>query len=67
MDAAKFQQEAPSLFLPLSAVCLFVMSYALAIFYRRAIPLHARRTLTYITPFESTLEMLKQGVLYDER
>jgi hypothetical protein len=42
MDGTKFQQEASSLFLPLSAVCLFVSFYALALFYRRVMPLHAR-------------------------
>jgi len=42
MDGTKFQQEASSLFLPLSAVCLFVSFYALALFYRRVMTLHAR-------------------------
>ena len=42
MDAAKFQHEAASLFLPISAVFLFVVSYALAIYYRKTMSLHAR-------------------------
>jgi hypothetical protein len=42
MDDAKFQQEAASLFLPLSAVFLFAVSYALALNYRHIMALHAR-------------------------
>jgi hypothetical protein len=42
MDDAKFQHEAASLFLPLSAVFLFAVSYALAMKYRHIVPLHAR-------------------------
>ena len=42
MDEAKFQQEAASLFLPLSAVCLFCLCYVLALVYRKVMPLHAR-------------------------
>lgn len=42
MELAKFHQEAAGLFLPLSAVFLFVVSYALAIYYRRTMALHAR-------------------------
>ena len=34
--------KAASLFLPISAVFLFVVSYALAIYYRQTMPLHAR-------------------------
>jgi hypothetical protein len=42
MDDAKFYQEAASLYLPLSAVVLFTVSYALAMYYRRTMALHAR-------------------------
>ncbi len=42
MDEAKFQHEAANLFLPLSAVFLFAVSYALALYYRHTLPLHAR-------------------------
>ena len=42
MNDATFQTEAPSLFLPLSAVVLFSLSYLLAIRYRRTVHLHAR-------------------------
>lgn len=42
MDEKTFRQEAPSLFLPLSAVVLFTVSYALALVHRRHTPLHAR-------------------------
>jgi hypothetical protein len=42
MNEAKFQDEAASLFLPLSAVFLFAVSYALALHYRHTMPLHAR-------------------------
>jgi len=42
MDEVRFHQEAPSLFLPLSAVCLFVISYAFALYYRRNVVVHAR-------------------------
>ncbi len=42
MSDASFQVEAPSLFLPLSAVLLFSLSYLLAIRYRRNLSLHAR-------------------------
>jgi hypothetical protein len=42
MDESTFRREAPSLFLPLSASVLFAISYALAIYYRRRTPLHAR-------------------------
>jgi hypothetical protein len=42
MDEGGFQHEAANLFLPLSAVFLFVVSYALALYYRYTLPLHAR-------------------------
>lgn len=42
MDEATFHQEAPSLFLPLSAVILFSASYVLAIRHRHTMALHAR-------------------------
>ena len=42
MDEATFIQEAPSLFLPLSAVVLFSVSYILAIRHRHTMALHAR-------------------------
>lgn len=42
MDEATFHQEAASLFLPLSAVALFALSYAFGIYHRRQQPLHAR-------------------------
>lgn len=42
MNAARFQHEAASLWLPLSAVALFLISYTLALYYRRTITLHAR-------------------------
>jgi hypothetical protein len=42
MSDATFATEAPSLFLPLSAVLLFSLSYLLAIRYRRNVALHAR-------------------------
>ena len=42
MDLTRFQQEAANLFLPLSAVLLFTVSYVLAMYYRRNISLHAR-------------------------
>ena len=42
MDNVRFQQEAANLYLPLSAVLLFTISYLLAMYYRRMMPLHAR-------------------------
>ncbi len=42
MDEATFIQEAPNLFLPLSAVVLFSVSYVLALRHRQTMPLHAR-------------------------
>jgi hypothetical protein len=42
MDLQKFYQEAATLFLPLSAVLLFSVSYCLAMYYRRTLALHAR-------------------------
>jgi len=42
MDEATFRKEAPSLFLPLSAVVLFSASYVLAIRHRHTMALHAR-------------------------
>lgn len=42
MSDAAFRSEAPSLFLPLSAVMLFSVSYLLAIRFRRNLSLHAR-------------------------
>ena len=42
MDEETFLREAPSLFLPLSAVALFSVSYILAIRHRHTMPLHAR-------------------------
>jgi hypothetical protein len=42
MNEATFHQEVASLFLPLSAVALFVFSYSLGFYYRRQRPLHAR-------------------------
>jgi len=42
MEETKFQQDAANLFLPLSAICLFAISYALALYYRHTMPLHAR-------------------------
>ncbi|MBK9376401.1 MAG: hypothetical protein IPN03_22435 [Holophagales bacterium] len=42
MDEETFMREAPSLFLPLSAVALFSVSYILAIRHRHTMPLHAR-------------------------
>lgn len=42
MDEATFRVEAPTLFLPISAAVLFVLSYSLALVYRRSAPLHGR-------------------------
>ena len=42
MDDLTFHREAASLFLPLSAVCLFAFSYAFGIYHRRQRQLHAR-------------------------
>jgi hypothetical protein len=42
MDEATFASEAASLYLPLSAVFLFGLSYALAMIYRKTQALHAR-------------------------
>ncbi len=42
MDESRFETEAPNLFLPLSAILLFALAYALAVAYRRTPPLHAR-------------------------
>lgn len=42
MAAATFEQEAYSLYLPLSAMVLFASAYALAMRYRRRYRLHAR-------------------------
>ena len=42
MDGATFQGEAPSLFLPLSAVALFGISYTFAIVHRHTAQLHGR-------------------------
>ncbi|HQQ76846.1 MAG TPA: hypothetical protein PLB01_05790 [Thermoanaerobaculia bacterium] len=42
MDEATFRQEAPTLFLPLSAALLFSVSFFLAVRHRRETPLHAR-------------------------
>jgi hypothetical protein len=42
MDIASFKSEAPSLYLPLSAVVLFGLSYSLGIAYRHTAPLHGR-------------------------
>ena len=42
MDDARFHSEAANLFLPTSAVFLFVVSYAMAMYYRRTLAVHAR-------------------------
>jgi hypothetical protein len=42
MDAVSFKSEAPSLFLPLSAVVLFGLSYSLGLAYRHTPLLHGR-------------------------
>lgn len=54
MDDATFETESPSLFLPLSAILLFALSYGLAVIFRRTPALHARfmicTALTMIDP-----------------
>jgi hypothetical protein len=42
MDDQAFRREAATMFLPLSAVVLFVIAVSLAIYYRKVLPLHAR-------------------------
>jgi hypothetical protein len=42
MDAATFEREAYTLYLPLSAALLFACAYALAVVHRRDVRLHAR-------------------------
>jgi hypothetical protein len=42
MEAAAFEQDAYTLYLPVSAALLFAVAYALAIAYRRSMRLHAR-------------------------
>jgi hypothetical protein len=54
MDDATFATEAPSLYLPLSGIALFALTYALAIVYRRTPAVHARfmsgTALTMVDP-----------------
>ena len=50
MDAATFEREAYTLYLPLSAALLFGAAYSLAMLYRRSVRLHGRFMLCTALP-----------------